>query len=333
MQRAPWHSRRPASTITCLHRSRRLKLLLLATAVILAACATQSPSGEPTTRTATPATSPSASPSPAWPTSHVLVRSWTCLMCIYSMGTMVFDDGLVLTDGRDDGAIRARHLSPEGLAWVQARLAESPLAAGSASYRAVPAPGAPPDLHEHTPHRFALERDGSVIRVESDVVAELTGDLKAWTIPDEMLRLEQLSKDLANVDAWVPADLWSDTWAPYRPERFLLVIDPQRDTPPEDIPRAPDADEVPWPLAGGIDRVGTTRPSGDPLGERCAVVGGPWAERLAAAEAAVGVVRSLDEPYVSNVYRWRRGNGALVVATRWLLPNEPADCRVADTDW
>lgn len=59
----------------------------------------------------------------------------------------------------------------------------------------------------------------------------------------------------------------------------------------------------------------------------------PWAELLAAAEASRGVERSLDEPYVSNVYRWRRGNGALVVATRWLLPNEPSDCRVADSAW
>lgn len=254
-------------------------------------------------------------------------------MCIYSMGTMVFDDGLVLTYGPDDGAIRARQLSPEGLAWVQERLAESPLAAGSASYRAVPAPGAPPDLREHTPHRFALERDGTVVLVESDVVAELTGGREAWTIPDEMLALERLSADLANVDAWVSPDLWTGAWVPYRPERFLLMIEPQRDTPPEDTPRAPDADEVPWPIAGRIDQVGTTRPGGDPQGERCVVIDLPRAEGLAAAEASRGVVRSLGEPYVSNVYRWSRGNGALVVATRWLLPNEPSDCRVADTDW
>ena len=63
------------------------------------------------------------------------------------------------------------------------------------------------------------------------------------------------------------------------------------------------------------------------------MIGEPWAERLAAAEASRGVRRSLDEPYVSNVYGWRRGNGTLVVATRWLLPNEPSDCRMADSDW
>jgi hypothetical protein len=55
-------------------------------------------------------------------------------------------------------------------------------------------------------------------------------------------------------------------------------------------------------------------------------------ERLAAAEAAMGVERSLDDPYVSNVYGWKRGEGALAVATRWLLPNELPDCRVADAD-
>ena len=254
-------------------------------------------------------------------------------MCIYSMGTMVFDDGLVLTDGRGDGVVRARHLSPEGIAWVKARLAESPLAAGSASYRAVPAPGAPPDLHEHTPHRFALERDGELVRVESDVVAELEGGGESWMIPDEMLALERLSTDLGSIESWVPLDLWSGTSAPYRPERLLLVIDPQRDTGSADVPAAPDADSMPWPFFGPIDQVGTTRPGGDPQGERCLVIGVREFERLAAAEASMGVERLPGNPYVSNVYGWRRGNGELVVATRWLLPNEPSDCRVADSDW
>jgi len=254
-------------------------------------------------------------------------------MCIYSMGTMVFDEGLVLTAEGDAGTIRARRLSPEGLAWVQASIAESPLAAGSASYRAVPAPGAPPDLREHTPHRFALEHDGTVVRVDSDVVAELLGGPKAWVIPDEMLALERLSGDLQTIDGWIPPDLWSDTWVPYRPDWFLLMIDPMRDTPREDVPPAPDADEMPWPFAGRIDQIGTTRPGGDPLGERCIVIGRQAVERLSAAEAAMGVERSLDEPYVSNVYGWKRGNGMLNVATRWLLPHEPSDCRAADSSW
>ena len=84
---------------------------------------------------------------------------------------------------------------------------------------------------------------------ESDVVAELANGAKAWVIPDKMLALERLSADLANVDAWVPPDLWAGGWTPYRPERFLLMIDPQRDTPPEAVPRGPDADECPGPLA------------------------------------------------------------------------------------
>jgi len=254
-------------------------------------------------------------------------------MCIYAMGTMVFDDGLVLTADGDEGAIRARHLSPKGIGWLRARFADSPLAAGAATYAAVPAPGAPPDQREHTVHRFALERNGTVVRVDSDVVSELVGGPAAWVIPDEMLALERLSADLANPDGWVPPDLWSDAWAPYRAERFLLVIEPLRDTLPEDIPAAPDADTMPWPFIGQIDQVGTTRPGGDQLGERCIVVGRQAVERLAAAEAAMGVERSLDDPYVTNVYGWKRGNGALVVATRWLLPNEPSDCRVAHADW
>ena len=135
------------------------------------------------------------------------------------------------------------------------------------------------------------------------------------------------------MDAWVPPDLWSDTLAPYRPERFLLVIDPERETSPEDGPAAPDADEVPWPFFGRIDEVGTTRPGGDPQGERCLVIGPAEFERLAAAEAALGMERSPGDPYASNVYRWRRGNGELVVATRWLLPHEPSTCNLADRDW
>jgi hypothetical protein len=254
-------------------------------------------------------------------------------MCIYTMGTMVFDDGLVLTSARDDGAIRARQLSPDGVAWVQARLAESPLAAGAASYSAVPAPGAPPDEREHTPHRFALERDGTVVRVESDVVAELVGGPAGWLIPAEMLALEQLSADLESIDRWIPPEHWADAWAPYRPERFLLIVEPLRDTPPEDAPPAPDADEMPWPFPGRIDQVGTTRPGGDPLGGRCIVVGRQAVERLAAAEATMGVERSLDDPFASNMYRWQRGNGALEVTTRWLLPHEPSDCGAGDGDW
>lgn len=79
-----------------------------------------------------------------------------------------------------------------------------------------------------------------------------------------MLRLEQLSAELASVDAWIPPNLWADAWAPYRPERFVLIVEPLHDTQPEDVPPAPDADEMPWPLVGGIDHVGTTRPGGDP---------------------------------------------------------------------
>jgi hypothetical protein len=63
------------------------------------------------------------------------------------------------------------------------------------------------------------------------------------------------------------------------------------------------------------------------------VIGAKDVERLVAAEAAVGVERSPDVPYVTNVYGWRRGNGALLVATRWLLPHEPSDCNRANSDW
>ena len=90
---------------------------------------------------------------------------------------------------------------------------------------------------------------------------------------------------------------------------------------------------MPWPLPGRIDEIGTTQPGGDPMGPRCIVVGREVVERLAAAEAIVGIERSLDDPYVTNVYRWERGNGALVVGTRWLLPHEPSDCSVANRDW
>lgn len=343
MRPASRPTRRPAAALSHLHCACRPGTLLVAIAITLLGCTAQPPEGSPNpsgrlSPTAGSTTPPALrSPAPtspaAAPLAGLVVRSWTCLTCIYSMGTMVFDDGLVLTDGRGDGVIRARHLSPEGLAWVKTRLAESPLAVGQASYGAVPAPGAPPDQRDHTVHRFVLERDGVVARVDSDVVAELLGGPEAWVIPDEMLALEQLSADLASVDAWVPRDLWTDTWAPYRPERFLLQVDFWRDTSPGDFPPAPDVDEVPWPLAGGIDRVGTTRPGGDPQGERCVVIGEQWAERLVAAEAFRGVQRSLDEPYVSNVYGWKRGNGALVVATRWLLPHEPSDCNKANSDW
>jgi hypothetical protein len=333
MQPESRHSLRLASALALRRGARGLHWLVLVLVLVIPGCAAQPQAGSPSTGASMATSGTPVGQPPDWPTSRLLVRSWTCLMCIYSMGTMVFDDGLVLNDGGGDGVIRARHLSPEGLAWVKGRLAESPLAAGSASYRAVPAPGAPPDLHEHTPHRFAVERDDTVVAVESDAVTELAGARESWLIPDEMLALEQLSKDLTSVDTWVPPDLWSDTWAPYRPERYLLVIEPLRDALPEDIPAAPDADAVPWPLAGRIDQVGTTGPGGDPQGERCLVIGPREFGLLAAAEAAMGVERSPDDPYVTNVHRWQRGNGALVVATRWLLPNEPSDCRVAGSDW
>lgn len=315
----------------------RATALLGALAIVLAGCSTQplmasQPSGTASAPSMLPS-STAGNPPATTSLPHVVVRSWTCLMCIYSLGTMVLDDGLVLTDARDDGAMRARHLTPEGLAWVQERIAASPLAAGPASYGAVPAPGAPPDLREHTPHHFVIERDGVPVRVMSDEVDELAGGPGNWQIPDEMLALDQLSDDLADVDGWVPAGFWSDAWAPYRPERYLLFVEPERDTSTEVAPDVPDADAVPWPVIGRIDQVGTTRPGGDPQGERCLVIGPAEFVRLAAAEASRGVERPADVPYVTNVYRWARGSGELVVGTRWLLPHEPSDCRVGDGDW
>ena len=122
MRPASRPTRRPASARSHLHHARRLGTLLVALVIILPGCAAQPADGSP--RPGGPPSPPSASASAtppavrlAAPASRLLVRSWTCLMCIYSMGTMVFDDGLVVTDGRDDGAIRARHLSPEGIAW------------------------------------------------------------------------------------------------------------------------------------------------------------------------------------------------------------------------
>jgi len=327
---------RPTSEPTRPCRARRLGALVLAALVVLAGCAGQPPDGsapsDPSRPASPKAVVPPATTSPSAPPARLVVRSWTCLACIYTMGTMVFDDGLVLRQD-EHGLTRARRLAPEGLAWVQARIAESPLAEGAAQYGAVPAPGFPADLHEHTPHWFTVERDGATITVGSDTVPELEGGPKAWVIPDEMLALEQLSADLRNPDAWVPPGLWADTWAPYRADRFLLTVEPMRDSPPEDLPAGPDADLVPWPFMGLIDGIGTTRPGGDPFGTRCIVVGRQVVERVAAAEATVGMERSPDESFVTNEYRWERGNGVLWVGTRWLLPHEPSDCSVSDHDW
>lgn len=200
----------------------------------------------------------------------------------------------------------------------------------------MPAPGAPPDEREHTPHQFALDHDGGTIRVASDVVAELAGGPDAWTIPDEMLALDQLSTDLADIGSWVPPDLWADAWTPYRPEHFLLFAEPWRDVDPQDMPAdgGMDDDHVSWPFLGRIDEIGTTRPGGDPLGLRYLIVDARDLERVAAAEATVGMQRSTSVPYVTNDHDWQRGNGRVIVGSRWLLPFERPDCSTLDkSDW
>lgn len=255
-------------------------------------------------------------------------------MCVYTPGTMVFDDGLVLQS--PDGAWQARRLTVEGLAWVRARIAASPLAAGPAHYGPTPAPGARPLERDHTLRRFELEIEGERARVTTDVLEEYAAEPGAWLIPDEMRELDALAEAMEEPDAWIPEGMWAGDWAPYRAERFLLLVDPWRDQPPEDanVAAAPDADAVPWPFLGRIDEVGTTRPGGDPLGERCLVATPEAIARLAAAEATVGVERPLGEPYVSIEYPWARGNGSVLVATRWLLPHEPSTCDLPESgDW
>lgn len=313
---------------TCTSRSRALACVALI--LVLAGC--MDLQALPPAATVASPTAAAASSAPANTLPTRLVHSWTCLMCIYELGTMVFDDGLVLRS--DDGTALARHLAPGGLAWIRDRLDESPLAAGAASYGAVP--GDPSDERDHTRHQFTMDRGGGSIWVTADVVAELAGGPNAWIIPDEMLALDQLSADLEDIDAWVPPDLWVDAWTPYRPERFLLFAEPWRDIAPEDVPANPgvDADRVPWPFQGRVDEIGTTRPGGDPLGLRCLVVDARVVERVAAAEATVGMQRSPYVPYVTNDYDWPRGNGRIIVGTRWLLPSERADCSMLDQrDW
>lgn len=285
------------------------------------------------TAAAASAAAPSADPVLSAP-SHLLVRSWTCLTCIYEPGTIVFDDGLVLH--APGGHYRGRQLTPEGLGWVRARLAESPLAAGPASYGPAPVPGAEPLLRDHTPRRFEMEVDGQRVLVSSDIPAEYAAEADAWEIPDEMRALDALAVAMEEPDAWIPGGMWAGDWTPYVAERFLLFIDPWRDQPLDRLPPAiPDANSVPWPFPGRrIDEVGTPRPGGDPLGERCLVATPAEVARLAAAETAVGVDRPLDTPYVSIEYPWRRGNGTLLVATRWLLPHEPSTCDLPGSgDW
>jgi hypothetical protein len=316
----------------------RLWTATLMTLVIAAGACTADPirSGGPTAGTEPAPTASASGPAASPPdgTQPVrLVSAWTCLACIYPMGTMVFDDGLVLRE--PDGAVIGRRLTPAGLDWVRRQLSESPLSAGPASYTAVPAPGATPAQREHTPHHFLLGQGELMVSVLSDVAAEYDAEPGAWQIPDQVRELDALAANLAEPDAWVPEGMWADNWRPWRPDRYLLLVDPQRDSQPEAIDPggAPDADAVPWPWFGRIDEIGASRPGGDPLGERCLVVPAGEVALLAAAERSFGAERSLDVPYVSVTYPWRRGNGIINVATRWLLPHEPSSCAVGENDW
>jgi hypothetical protein len=86
--------------------------------------------------------------------------------------------------------------------------------------------------------------------------------------------------------------------------------------------------DVAWPFPASIGAVGlpfTEQDARDP-NRRCLPITPEIATALAAAERAVGVERSLAEPFSDVSYAWTRGPGSINVALRQLLPDQPVTC-------
>jgi len=140
-----------------------------------------------------------------------------------------------------------------------------------------------------------------------------------------MVVLGDLAARIRVADGWIPGGLVVEAVGPYVPDAYLLHITFRRGP---DGPASQDTDvsEVAWPLAGGLEGVGTVVPDEDKgQTKRCAVITRATTEAMVAAEHAAGVEfpHSLTALSQSPTLRWAAGRqGTATIALQQLLPDQ-----------
>ncbi len=321
------------------------RILILATCLILAACAPtgSAPTGDQadlgTPTPPAPSTLSTIEPSHTAPEStsgtesvSLVIRSMTCNdVCGPNPGTTILSDGRAIwrPEGSPDGGLAERTLTPAGLLAVRHAIDATGLLDADGSYGVTQRPGTEPPGHGTTSHVLRAGYGDRTVTVSADDPGSFEADNKlfgrVWDIPPQTYVLSDLAGMLSDPEAWLPADAWADARRPHEAEAYLLVVTAERSN---DLPPFVDVDHVHWPLPSSVDTVGRPFAQQGTVVEhgRCLPITHALALALAAAEREVGYERSLAAPYTDFPYAWQRGPGSVSVALRQLLPDQPVTC-------
>jgi len=208
--------------------------------------------------------------------------------------------------------IQVRRLTEEGIQSILFRIAETGLFNESHSWTA-----ATQFIADANSTVFTVRADNREVVVDAYALGLLAEPNVAPPpgIPAEELeahdRLMALETALLDLDAWIPADDWTDaTWQSYEPDALRLLVANIDAQPPN--PEGLDSEPIPWPATTAPDQFGTPSTIQD---FRCGVVSG---EEGAAWYAALSQANQLT--------RWSDGGHLYSVTPRPLLPDEPLDC-------
>jgi hypothetical protein len=292
--------------------------------------ATEHPTPRPTpTAVPTPLVSPAPSATPGTAPAELVVRVTRCAeICEPSPGTTVLADGRMVWQTTEGRVVEAT-LTAEALRQVRDDVAGRAELQADGDFQAELRPGAQPFPRGTSVFRFDVG-PGEPIVVTSGDPADYAAEPELWDIPPQMERLARLARRLLEPVAWLGPDALAEPPSPYRPARYLLLIEHY-----PDIGELPgfgiDVAEVESPFGAPLEAVGQPVPQpDDTFPVHCLVTDADTARRLAAAEAAAGARRDPGQWSSAIAYDWRRGGGFIQVTLTQVLPYQADPCGELD---
>jgi hypothetical protein len=168
-----------------------------------------------------------------------------------------------MADGRfvtrtDDNQLRERRLTPAGVQRVRDELVATGLFERDQRFSLELRPGANPPGHGIGGLFFKVWRDTRTVEVGT---AMSQGPEEVYYEPSApRTRLDLLSKQLANPETWLPADVWADpTPKPYQPTAFALLL--RTEVGQANEPHRIDALRSTWPFSIGPLALGQILPA------------------------------------------------------------------------
>lgn len=280
--------------------------------------------------TPTPVPAPPGSPGPT-PAgdggigSSLVIRVSPCSdVCLPTPGTTVLADGRLIWEGLNGMPVSAG-LTAAGLERVRSELAGYPELVTNGEYLAQLRPGAEPFPRGTSTFEFEVGDPDRRAIVAGDP-ADYALEPELWLIPPAMERLAGLAKRLLDPIAWLGSDALARPIEPYRPDRYLVLVElfPGVGSMPE---FRVDIDDVESPFGGPFEGIGEpiqVDEGGFPV--RCLEADGETARRLAASEAAAGASRDLAAWSSAIPYAWPRGQGFVQLTVGQLLPHQRQPC-------